>query len=77
MYRYQIMDGSNWMWGAGMMLFWLVALIVVGIVAARLLARSHQQLPGSRPEALDIVRERYAKGEITHEEFVRLKKDLQ
>ena len=74
------MHPMGWMWGAwgiGMMLmmlvFWgfLIAGIVVGI---RWLARQDR---GARPDAaLEILRERYARGEITKEEFDARKRDL-
>ena len=59
--------------GIWMVLFWggLIALIVWGI--NRLTRRygwSSQHTP------LDIPRERYARGEITKEEFERIKKDV-
>jgi len=73
------MHPMSWMWGAwgvGMMLmmlvFWgfLIAGIVVGI---RWLARQG----GSSPDAaIEILRQRYARGEITKEEFDARKRDL-
>jgi putative membrane protein len=65
------------MWGIGMMLFMLVfwGLVVAGIVVAiRWLV---QQGKGSRSDAaLEILRERYARGEIDREEFLARKRDL-
>jgi putative membrane protein len=64
-------------WGVGMMLlmflFW--GAVIVGIVVAvRWLL---QQSRGARPDtALDILRERYARGEIDREEFLARKRDL-
>lgn len=66
------------MWGLGMMLmmlvFWVV--VIVGIVLAiRWLV---SQGRGTRPAdaALDILRQRYARGDIGREEFEAKKKDL-
>jgi len=74
------MHPMGWMWGAwgvGMMLMMLVfwGLLIVGIVVGiRWLAR---QGAGSRPDgAIEILRERYARGEITKEEFDARKRDL-
>jgi putative membrane protein len=65
------------MWGIGMMLFMLVfwGLVVAGIVVAiRWLV---QQGKGSRSDAaLEILRERYARGEIDREEFLARKRAL-
>ena len=71
------MWGMWGLWGIGMMLFMLVfwALVVAGIVVAiRWLV---QQGRGSRSDAaLEILRERYARGEIDREEFLARKRDL-
>lgn len=69
-----------WAWGAGgvvMMLMMLVlwGLIIAGIVLAiRWLVR---QGNGSRPDpAVEILRQRYARGEIDRQEFEARKRDL-
>lgn len=81
-------DGYGWM-GAGwgfMGLFWV--LIVVGVVALLRLFASGGNNGGSNygggsgPEAppksaLDILKERYARGEIEREEFERMRRDLE
>jgi len=68
-------DGmGGWMLFGGlwMLIFWggLIALIVWGIM--KLTRR--ETTPKHDP--LDIAKERYAKGELTKEEFQQLKKDL-
>jgi len=64
-------------WGIGMMLmmflFWL--LVVVGLVVAIRWIIGKGRPPRS-DSALDILRERYARGEINKEEFEARKKDL-
>ncbi len=69
-------EGMGW-WmafgGVWMVVFWvgLIALIIWGV--NRLTRRddsSRKQSP------LDLTKERYAKGEITREEFEKIKKDL-
>lgn len=80
------MGGYGHMWdggwlgmGIGMigtLLFW--ALIIVGIVVlVKWLAGAHGAA-GAPPAktALDIVKERYARGEIDKEEFEQKKRDL-
>ena len=71
---------NGWGWGWGMMgIGWLFmlsfwALIIIGIVAlVRWLAGS---AGGSSRRALDILNERYAKGEITREQFEQMKRDI-
>ncbi len=64
-------------WGIGMMLmmflFWM--LVIVGIVVAIRWVIGKGKVPRS-DSALDILRERYARGEINKEEFEARKKDL-
>ena len=68
----------NWGWG-GMfiqMLFWIVLIIVI-VWAVRYIARPNQHKSSSSEEsALDILKKRYAKGEIDRDEFEQKKRDL-
>ena len=68
--------GMGWWMAFGglwMVIFWggLIALIVWGIT--KLTGRG-----GSTPkhDPLDVAKERYAKGEMSKEEFAQIKKDL-
>ncbi len=73
-------EGMGW-WmvfgGIWMIAFWvlIIALIVWGI---RKLAGSGSSGSGTRQkrDPLDIAKERYAKGEISKQEFEQIKKDL-
>lgn len=65
-------------WGIGMMLFMFLfwALVIVGIVLGiRWLVQ--QARPAASDSALEILRQRYARGEINREEFEAKRKDLQ
>lgn len=53
-----------------MILFW--ALVIYGAIV--LFRKSSHKDNGNRP--IDIIKERYAKGEITKEQFESMKKDL-
>ena len=71
-------DGMGWwmlLGGLWMLAFWglLIALVVWGI--KKVTEPKEPQAPGRR-SPLDIAKERYAKGEISREEFEQLKKDL-
>jgi putative membrane protein len=59
--------------GIWMVLFWggLIALIVWGITRL-----TRHNFSRARQSPLDIARERYARGEITREEFEQIKSDL-
>ncbi len=62
--------------GGWMLIFWiaLVALIIWGIVKLSQRGGSNSSTPKRDP--LDIAKERYAKGEISKEEFEQIKKEL-
>ena len=75
---YYMMDGGDWGWGLAMMLFWtVVAFLVILLVARSVNGNERQDTKAKADDVLDIVRQRYAKGEISKEEFDHLKKDLQ
>ena len=56
-----------------MVLFW--GLIVYGVVV--LLRNNNTRSSSEQNRALDTLKERYAKGEITKEQFDTIKKDIQ
>jgi putative membrane protein len=77
------MMGSGWMLGMmainALIGLAFVALLIVGVVVGiRWLATSGKTPGGASPpdRALTLARERYAKGEISREEFERLRLDL-
>lgn len=74
---------SNMNWGAGfgwifMLLFWGLVIWAI-IYLAQNISRSNRREYGDKYDdrAISIIKERYAKGEISKEEFERMKKDLQ
>ena len=73
-------DGNTWGWGMGLsMFFGLVVwggIIALVIWAVTRLTRRDTHSGGGAQNPLDIARERYAKGEITKEQYEQLKKDL-
>lgn len=78
-----------WMfWGGGMWIFPLIGLVVFLFVIYFVFTRvftgdgfgcgwgGHGRGSAGGPSPLDILKTRYAKGEITREEFERMKKDI-
>ena len=67
--------GGHWFGGIVMMLFWV--LVVAGIVAlARGLYTRGSGPDSARESPLEILKRRYAKGEIDKAEFEEKRKDL-
>lgn len=68
----------NWGWGGGlMMILWIILLgaLIYWIIRAAQRGGGGNQL--TQPEsAIDILKKRYARGEISKEEFEDRKKDL-
>lgn len=71
-----MMDGNMGFWMFFNMLFWI--LLLVGIVF--LIIWAVQRIGGSgqssAESALDILKKRYARGEISKEEFEEKKRDI-
>ena len=68
-------DMTGWHGTGWGMIFWLVILVGLVILIIKLL--QHQQgTAGSEETALDILNKRYAKGEISKEEYEERKKDI-
>ncbi len=70
-------------WGGGMapygMIVWILilALLVAGVVwMIRAMTSSSGDLVGRRSSALDVLEERYARGEIKRDEYLEKRRDL-
>jgi len=70
-------EGMGWGWGAvgvvHMIVFWTFVVLVV-LILVRWLATGHLPPPGH--SAREILEERYARGELTREQFEQMKTDL-
>lgn len=68
---------GSFMFGGWMIIVWIIVigLIVWGVIA--LIRHSGSRMAsGSDRTPLDVAKERYARGEITQEEYERIKSDL-
>ena len=74
------MHPMMFMWGAGGLVMMLMMLAVWGLIIAGLVLGVRwlvgQGHVGRRDEALEILRQRYARGEIDKQEFDTRKRDL-
>jgi putative membrane protein len=64
--------------GFGTGLLWLIVIIVIAYLVYRLI-KNEKILAPNRPvikSAEDILAERYAKGELTREQYMQMKEDL-
>jgi putative membrane protein len=76
-----MMDGWGYGYGYGLahMVIWFVILaaIIIGIVwLVRSLSANDARVLQRRPAGLDVLEERYARGEIKRDEYLEKKRDL-
>ena len=78
MWKYSYWDSSSF-WPFGSFLNTLcLALVICSIVyLSKCSSKNHLEQPKKQDEAMDILRKRYASGEINAEEFAQKKKDLE
>lgn len=79
--RHHMMMGGGGM-GMIMILFWVVVLAAVGLLVAGLMTRRTSSGDAVRkvsgdPNALEILKRRYASGEISKIEYENMRQDLQ
>jgi putative membrane protein len=69
----------GWFGPVGMILFWaLIILLIILLIRGLRTAKGIGREGGTAAEsALDILKKRYARGEINKEEFLEKKKDLE
>ncbi|VVB63817.1 Uncharacterised protein [uncultured archaeon] len=65
--------------GFGTGVLWLIVVLVIGYLVYKLIKEERifapsKMLPGKNAE--DILNERYAKGELTREQYVQMKEDI-
>ena len=65
--------------GYGGMFMWIIPLIVIGLLVYFIVQAQKTKglMPTQNESHLDILKKRYAKGEITKEEYESMKKDLE
>lgn len=59
-----------------MLAFWILVIVGIVFLIKYLIVHSSGQQKSSGENPLDILKRRYAKGEISKEEFEKMKKDL-
>ncbi len=75
-YHYHGMMGGNWIFGPIMMLLFIGLIVAAIVITARILGFDASNRPSSTNTSLDILKERFAKGEIDKDEFEDRKRTL-
>lgn len=80
MWGYMGNMGWGYGWGflgvAHMVLWWILIILGIVVLAKWLFGGLPGEVRGSRRRALEILEERYARGEIQRDEFESKKRDL-
>lgn len=68
----------GWSFGGGfmMILFWVAIIIFIVWIVREMSGKNHSDKTSGPKTSIDILKERYAKGEITKEQFESMKKDI-
>ena len=68
----------SWGWGMGLGMFFMILfwVIVIALIVWFINKASDRGETSEKKRPLDIVKERYAKGEISKEEFEKIEADL-
>jgi putative membrane protein len=66
-------------YGYGGMFMWVIFLVVIGLLIYFIIQaqKTKGQTPTQNESHMDILKKRYAKGEINKEDFDRMKRDLE
>ena len=71
---------GGWLWGLVMLVFWILVLVGLGLLivwAARQLGYGGPaSIRGGASRALEILQERYARGEIMREQYEQMRRDI-
>lgn len=69
-------NDGGWFWMALMMIGGAILIIVIVYLLVRQFYSHNVKGPGAEQTPLEVARRRYAAGEITSEEFEKIKKDI-
>ena len=71
---------GGWVMMISMILFWVLVIVGIVILIRWLATRTPGVFPGAPaggPSAIEILKQRYALGEITREQFQQMRRDLE
>jgi putative membrane protein len=70
------MDWGHMPFGYGGIFMWIILLVLIGVIIY-LISSKGKLVQHDEETPLEILKKRYAKGEISKQEFEKMKKDLQ
>ncbi len=70
-------DWGHMYYGYGGLLMWLILLVFIALVIFFIFSSKKYVKRDEGETALEILKKRYAKGEISKQEFEKMKKDLE
>lgn len=81
LWHHGFMNYGGLAWGAMLVVGFiklaiLVAIVVLAVVLVRRLSRPNQPSEHHSEDALAVLKGRYARGDITREQFLQMKEDL-
>jgi putative membrane protein len=71
-----MMGEGGWI-GGGMWLFWILLIVIVVVLVRALAGSGSASRPAHQQSPMEILKARYARGEIDEEEFKRRRRDLE
>lgn len=69
---------TGWFWPFIMIVFWITAIVGIVFLIRWVMSSSggRNQTSGAGESALDLLKKRYARGEISRDEYEQIKKDI-
>ncbi len=76
-YGWHMMDEHYGFYNSGGVIMFIVLILLVAVGAYLLFRNKHWVCPSAYETPLQILKKRYAEGEITRKEFERIKKEIE
>jgi putative membrane protein len=74
--RFGMMHWGTYGWGMGIGWIWMVLVWVIILTGIAYVVRKASCRPANHESPLDLLKKRYARGELTKDEFDRMRNDI-
>ncbi len=71
-----MMDWGHMPYGYGGIIMWIILLVLIGVIVY-LISNKGKLVEHDEETPLEILKKRYAKGEISKQEFEKMKRDVE